>query len=47
MGIPVPADYDGDGFDEVGVFRRPTSLWAIKGITRAYFGATGDIPITR
>jgi len=37
----------GDGISDITVFRPSTGLWAIRGITRAYFGAPGDIPVTR
>jgi len=37
-------DYNGDGTSYPGIFREDSGLWAIKGITRAYFGTEGDIP---
>jgi hypothetical protein len=37
-------DYDGDSTSDVAVFRPASGLWAIKGVTRAYFGQDGDIP---
>ena len=39
------ADFDGDGTDDIGIFRPNNGLWAVKGITRAYFGAQSDIPV--
>ena len=45
--IPVPADYDGDLADEIGIFRGAFGLWAIRGISRVYFGVAGDVPVTR
>ncbi len=45
--LPVPADYNGDSADDVGVFRPTTGLWAVRRLTRFYFGALGDIPVTR
>ncbi|HOO77226.1 MAG TPA: VCBS repeat-containing protein [bacterium] len=36
------ADFDGDSRDDVAVFRPSTGLWAVRGVTRAYFGGTGD-----
>lgn len=39
------ADYDGDGTSDLAVFRTSSGLWAVKGVTRAYFGKGGDIPI--
>ncbi len=37
-------DYDGDGTDDVAIFRDDAGLWAIRGLTRAYFGRAGDVP---
>ena len=37
-------DYDGDGTSEIAVFRPSVGLWAVRGTTRCYFGAAGDIP---
>lgn len=38
-------DYNGDGTSDIAVFRPSSGLWAVKGITRAYLGADGDIPV--
>ncbi|MDP8214295.1 MAG: hypothetical protein RAO92_06965 [Candidatus Euphemobacter frigidus] len=38
-------DYNGDGTDEIAVFRPVSGLWATRGVTRAYFGGSGDIPV--
>ena len=38
-------DYNGDGTSDIGIFRESSGLWAIRGITRAYFGAANDEPI--
>ncbi len=40
------ADYNGDGRSDVAVFRGASGLWAVRGITRVYFGAEGDIPVS-
>jgi len=37
-------DYNGDGTSEIAVFRETTGLWAIRGLTRVYFGRSGDLP---
>ncbi len=37
-------DYNGDGTSDIAIFRRSSGLWAIKGVTRVYFGAGGDTP---
>jgi glycosyl hydrolase family 64 (putative beta-1,3-glucanase) len=38
-------DYNGDGTSDIGVFRESSGLWAIRGITRVYFGGTSDQPV--
>jgi len=38
-------DFDGDGSSDIAIFRETTGLWAVRGVTRSYFGAEGDIPI--
>lgn len=37
-------DYNGDGTSEIAIFRPDSGLWAVRGLTRAYFGAWGDLP---
>ncbi len=37
-------DYDGDGTSEIAVFRPASGLWAIRGLTRAYFGPN-ELPV--
>lgn len=39
-------DYDGDGTSDIAVFRESSGLWAVRGLTRLYFGADGDIPVS-
>lgn len=48
---PTPAspvidsgDYDGDGTSDIAVFRPSTRLWAVRKVTRFYFGKSGDTP---
>ncbi len=43
-GTVLAADFNGNGRDDIAVFRPSTGLWAIRGVTRAYFGTAGDIP---
>ena len=38
-------DYDGDGTSDTAVFRPATGLWAVRGITRVYFGSCEDTPV--
>lgn len=37
-------DYDGDSTSDIAVFRPSSGLWAVRGVTRVYFGQSGDIP---
>jgi len=39
------ADFDGDGKDDIAVFRPSTGRWSVRGLTRPYFGGPGDIPV--
>lgn len=50
--MPTPArpviesgDYNGDGTSEIAVFRETSGLWAIRGVTRVYWGRPGDLPV--
>ena len=38
-------DTDGDGSADAGLFRPASSLWAIRSLTRYYFGSSGDLPV--
>ncbi len=44
--VPVgfAADFNGDGTNDIGIFRPASGLWAIRGVTRVYFGGSGDDP---
>lgn len=39
------ADFDGDSRDDVAIFRSTSGLWAVRGVTRVYFGGSGDVPM--
>ncbi len=39
-------DYDGDGTADIAVFRSGSGLWAVRGVTRAYWGRDGDVPVS-
>jgi len=39
-------DYSGDGLSDIAIFRESSGLWAVRDVTRAYFGADGDIPVS-
>jgi CSLREA domain-containing protein len=43
--IPVPGDYDGDGDDDVTVFRESNSTWYVLGVGPFQYGTTNDIPV--
>jgi len=38
-------DYDGDGTDDVAIFRSSMGLWAVRGLTRLYYGGANDTPV--
>jgi peptidase C39-like protein/FG-GAP repeat protein len=38
-------DYNGDGRDDIAIFRPSSGLWSIRGVTRVYWGTSGDIPV--
>jgi len=40
--VPDSGDYDGDGTSDIALFRDSSGLWAIRGVTRFYFGSSGD-----
>ncbi len=41
-GVLTAADFDGDSRDDLAIFRPSSGMWAIRGVTRAYFGTSGD-----
>ena len=44
-GLAPAADFNGDGLDDIGIFRASSGLWSVRGITRVYFGGSGDVPV--
>ena len=45
VGSVRAADFNGDGTNELGVFRPSDGLWSIQNVTRTYLGSTGDDPV--
>ena len=41
---PAAEDYNGDGTDDIAIFRASSGLWAVRGVSRFYFGGIGDMP---
>jgi hypothetical protein len=42
ISVAFGADFNGDGTNDIGIFRPSAGLWAIRGITRIYFGGSED-----
>ena len=42
--LTMAADFDGDSRNDIAIFRPASGLWAVRGVTRAYFGQNGDEP---
>ena len=43
-GTLTAADFDGDSRDDIAIFRPSSGLWAVRGVTRVYFGGSTDDP---
>ncbi len=45
--LPVlqSADFSGDGISDIAIFRSSTGLWAVRNLSRYYFGGEGDTPV--
>ena len=39
------ADFNGDFRRDIAIYRPSTGLWAIRGVTRVYFGRESDLPL--
>jgi len=44
-GVSTATDFNWDGNNDVAVFRPSTGLWAVRGVTRFYYGHWGDRPL--
>ncbi|HOO78083.1 MAG TPA: DUF1566 domain-containing protein [bacterium] len=44
-GTAAAADFDGDGTEDVAVFRESSGMWGIRGVTRVFFGNSDDRPV--
>jgi len=44
-GWVLAADFNGDGADDLAIFKPSTGLWAVRNITRVYFGTWNDEPV--
>ena|GEM_PF-1258025 len=47
LGVPSlrAGDFDGDGTGDLSIFRAATGLWAVRDVSRFYFGGAGDYPV--
>ncbi len=43
--LSPPGDFNGDGTDDVAIFRPSSGLWAIRGFSRIYYGTWNDEPV--
>jgi len=39
------ADFNGDGTNDIGIFRPSSGMWAVRDVTRVYYGSSGDEPV--
>ncbi len=43
--VSPAADFDGDSRDDIAIFRPSAGMWAVRDITRVYFGGSADTPM--
>jgi hypothetical protein len=42
---PAVGDFDGDGFSDPAIYRPSNGLWAVRSVTRVYYGSPEDLPV--
>jgi len=47
VGHRARGDYNGDGTSDVAIYRSSSGLWAVRSVTRVYFGGGDDDPVPR
>jgi len=47
VGHRARGDYNGDGTSDVAIYRSSSGLWAVRCVTRVYFGGGDDDPVPR
>jgi hypothetical protein len=43
--VSLATDFDGDGTNDIGIYRGSSGLWSVRNVTRIYFGGSGDEPV--
>ncbi len=41
----IGADFNGDRKDDIAIFSPADGIWAVRNLTRVYFGGSGDVPV--
>ena len=41
----IGADFNGDRKDDIAIFSPADGVWAVRNLTRVYFGGPGDVPV--
>lgn len=43
--VSMAADFNGDGKDDIAIYRPNTGMWSVRGVTATYFGGSNDTPV--